>query len=222
MDDVTKAYLKRILISQGTDAYLSAANVVQTNMPLQFLGVDTNTFVEENIRGPLEKVVAYNKSINNNGFTNLKGRGLLLHGGAGSGKTALACLVLKNAVLHGFSGKFVLFETLANNLLQRDDQFDFDFLVVDGFGDAPNFNQSKLFQWVIGRLEAFLRERYYKMRPTIITTRLNRMDLLRVFPQGLVSFLEEATSVIDLSHVSDHRPKLKGKTHARRVSKSTS
>ena len=118
--------------------------------------------------------------------------GLLIVGPSGSGKTTLAITVLRRLIMtYPLSGRFVNSDRWIEMLK---DQFDndnqlpemyamphlvkyikgvFDVVVLDGLG------QERLTEFAQHEIGSLLRQRWEECRPTIITTSLTRIDVVR-------------------------------------------
>lgn len=118
--------------------------------------------------------------------------GLLITGPSGSGKTTVAISVLRNLInSYPLSGRFVNSDRWIEMLK---DQFDndnqlpemyamphlvkyikgvFDVVLLDGLG------QERLTEFAQHEIGSLLRQRWEDCRPTIITTSLPRMDIVR-------------------------------------------
>lgn len=107
--------------------------------------------------------------------------GICLYGGAGIGKTHLACAILLESVEQGASGLFVGASDLFHQLRSRfaasgdmptaedliDDVRGVELLVLDDLGtETPS-------DWVADRLFLILNHRYVAQLPTIITSNLS-------------------------------------------------
>jgi len=118
------------------------------------------------------------------------GKGLLFHGVLGTGKTYLAALILKRAILAGYNGYFVQFTDLfldwaeswkdpvAQRRYQRMKRADF-LLLDDVLSDGRN--QSGYLQ---SGLEAVVRHRHNQQLPTLVTTNMTPDDLFSEFPRA--------------------------------------
>ncbi|MEP7044564.1 MAG: ATP-binding protein [Dokdonella sp.] len=108
------------------------------------------------------------------------GRGLLLLGPVGVGKTHLAAGVLNLAIAAGFSGQFVrvgdLFATMKRSFAKGQPDFDdlplrqANFVVLDDLG------ASRGSEWETAVLHDLLAHRYDERLPTIVTTNVPEFD----------------------------------------------
>lgn len=163
---------------------LKAADLVRMNVPEEFWPKTASGWSGLT---PSVRAVAFNYVKDFDEMVQL-GRGLLLLGGTGRGKTSTAVLLLKEARRRFKTGFFVRAGEL-RYALSDDHTFDsdtsvwdrcrtVDFLVVDAFGEAdlsaPWFN--------LDRLTDLAQERAERHRPTIVTSDLNLTALTKKRP----------------------------------------
>lgn len=141
-----------------------------------------------------------------------RGTSMLFTGGVGTGKTALATLMLKELVKLGYSCYSVTFASLvemfAAGWRDKDELRHFqkkirmsDVLLLDDLGREFR-NSSKLAETTF---DDVLRSRTQAGRPTIITTNCSRLELQEGYGAGALSLLSENS----LSHAfsgEDFRP----------------
>lgn len=135
---------------------------------------------------------------------NSRTAGVLITGPSGSGKTILGVsLITKLITTHPVSGRFVNSDRYIEMLK---DQFDndnqlpemyamphlikylkgvFDVILLDGVG------QERLTEFAQHELGSLLRQRYEDCRTSIITTSLNRSDLIRRYGQRIAGVVED-------------------------------
>jgi DNA replication protein DnaC len=140
------------------------------------------------------------------------GRGLWFHGKVGSGKTTLAMLVSKTALE---SGRTVAIYSLPRLLAEIRRTFEseapgayvefldrleeVDLLHLDDVG------AEKTSPWVLEQLYAIVNARYEAERAIMITTNLDREELVAQIGERTVSRLEEMCEVLPLFGVADAR-----------------
>lgn len=129
---------------------------------------------------PKENTDAYR--IVNNYRQNLEenlntGKGLILRGPAGTGKTSLGVCLLKEALKIGKGCLMILMPNLLDNMLtlSKGDSVAFlnyeqklrniPLLLLDDFG--AEYSKS---EWVAAKVESIIIDRYNRMRPIILTT----------------------------------------------------
>lgn len=147
------------------------------------------------------------------------GRGLLLVGPAGTGKTFLACMVLKTAREQGHSIECIEFATYIG--LYKD-KFELSAMVKTGYAYVEDVERMSHLKAQIEGIEArqflllddigrehesasgwsnemlfdLLRFRYGRARPTIMTTNFKEEVLNHRYTEGFSSFLRESCQIV--------------------------
>lgn len=105
------------------------------------------------------------------------GKGLILRGPAGTGKTSIAVSVLKRAIDMGKGGMMISMPNLLDNMLtlSKGDNVAFmdyerklrniPLLLLDDFG--AEYSKS---EWVSAKVESIILDRYNRMKPIVLTT----------------------------------------------------
>ena len=105
------------------------------------------------------------------------GKGLILRGPAGTGKTSIAVSVLKRAIDMGKGGMMISMPNLLDNMLtlSKGDNVAFmnyeqklrniPLLLLDDFG--AEYSKS---EWVSAKVESIIIDRYNRMKPIVVTT----------------------------------------------------
>lgn len=105
------------------------------------------------------------------------GKGLILRGPAGTGKTSIAVSVLKRAIDMGKGGMMISMPNLLDNMLtlSKGDNVAFmnyeqklrniPLLLLDDFG--AEYSKS---EWVSAKVESIIIDRYNRMKPVVLTT----------------------------------------------------
>lgn len=105
------------------------------------------------------------------------GKGLILRGPAGTGKTSIAVSVLKRAIDMGKGGMMISMPNLLDNMLtlSKGDNVAFmdyerklrniPLLLLDDFG--VEYSKS---EWVSAKVESIIIDRYNRMKPIVLTT----------------------------------------------------
>jgi DNA replication protein DnaC len=133
------------------------------------------------------------------------GRGLWLFGSVGTGKTTLAMLVSKAAL---DAGRSVAIYSLPRLLAEIRTTFDDDARssyteLLDRLADVDllhvdDVGAEKTSDWVLEQLYAIINARYEEERSVVITTNLEREDLVTQITERTVSRLEEMCEVLPL------------------------
>ena len=127
-----------------------------------------------------------------------EGAGLFLNGDNGSGKSFIACLILKEAIAKGFSAHFVSLKELTSAafdaLRDEDAREDLetlitqtDFLVIDEF-DKMYQDKNDL---VINLLDALFKQRYYTNKPLIVTSNTSFDEIMDTHSSSIASMFTE-------------------------------
>jgi DNA replication protein DnaC len=133
------------------------------------------------------------------------GRGLWLYGSVGTGKTTLAMLVSKAAL---DAGRSVAIYSLPRLLAEIRTTFDADndrsyVDLLDRLADVDllhidDVGAEKTSEWVLEQLYAIINARYEEQRSVVITTNLERDELVSQITERTVSRLEEMCEVLPL------------------------
>lgn len=133
---------------------------------------------------------------------NLKaGRGLILKGPVGTGKTSLAIATMRRAMDLKFTCFFIPMVSLLDTIFtMRDTEEKYRFeqrirntnlLVLDDLG--AEYDQ----QWVLAKVDSIVTERYNRLRSTIITTNLGHNDLMNRYNKRILDRLDSTCRVIN-------------------------
>lgn len=112
------------------------------------------------------------------------GSSLAFVGNFGTGKTYVACCILKLAIVNNYSGKYVnmsdiIDESTKNNSKIFEKITNVDFLVIDEFCDRWVYPSEKAEQLFGQTMERILRQRFQNKMPTIICSNTtNLKDVL--------------------------------------------
>lgn len=149
-----------------------------------------------------EETYKYAKSIKNAVDT---GRGLILQGKVGTGKTTLAIATLRMAVQRGIRCLFVNNISLNDKLLNllnsdRKELANYDkllrtvpLLVIDDFGAESDRNNHS---WIVEKMESIIGERYDRMLPTIITTNLTKDEIKKRYNERIYDRLRDTCNLV--------------------------
>ena len=143
-------------------------------------------------------------------------RNVIFMGPTGCGKTGLATSLLVNAIVHGHTGRYVLFQKLAETLYHAiadhsenavlDEYLRCDCLLLDEIGHLP------LEQVQIGQLFHLIHQRHQLKRTTLITTNLgfSQWDSFlqsKELASALLDRLTEGSDIINMSACKSLRAK---------------
>lgn len=148
-----------------------------------------------------------------------RGKGLLIVGGTGTGKTTIAAALMielalsrcRDSEFFEFQPQLVGFKFVtAHDLLEAAKDFknksldkykQASFLVIDDLG------ADRLTDYGAGELLALLDYRYRELKPTVITTNLSRADMIAYLGERAVSRLDECTDKIVLAGADRRKQK---------------
>lgn len=167
-------YDKPLIIQNNINNTYSLADIPKRYRDMSF------TWLKENGSFPKENAEAY--CIVNEYRQNLEqnlntGKGLILRGPAGTGKTSLGVCLLKEALEIGKGCLMISMPNLLDNMiaLSKGDSVAFlnyeqklrniPLLMLDDFG--AEYSKS---EWVAAKVESIIIDRYNRMRPIILTT----------------------------------------------------
>lgn len=153
--------------------------------------------------------------IENSSLYKEDGRGIIINGPVGRGKSLTAMKLLMNLVDKRYTGYFItikeLFEMIKKSwddedfLKLRNHIYDCDFLVLDDVGTEYRKNGS---DWSITELDSLMRHRYYKKLPLIITTNTPLEGLTEKYANRIVSLFHERSLIVTIVSKEDYRKKL--------------
>lgn len=167
-------YDKPVVIQTNINQTYAAAGIPKRYYDMSFI------WLKENGRFPKENAEAYRivNTYRQNLEENLNtGKGLILRGSAGTGKTSLGVCLLKEALKIGKGCLMISMPNLLDNMLtlSKGDSVAFlnyeqklrniPLLLLDDFG--AEYSKS---EWVAAKVESIIIDRYNRMRPIILTT----------------------------------------------------
>lgn len=167
-------YNKPVIIQKDKSQTYGMAGIPKRYYDMSFEYLKQNgTFPKENAEA-YRIVNDYRQNIAQNLST---GKGLILRGPAGTGKTSLGVCLLKEAIAIGKGCLMISMPNLLDNMLMlsKGDSVAFmsyeqklrniPLLLLDDFG--AEYSKS---EWVAAKVESIIIDRYNRMRPIILTT----------------------------------------------------
>lgn len=140
------------------------------------------------------------------------GRGLILLGPVGTGKTSAACAVLQHGLKKDYGGLFIGMSSLLDTIFttkerNKEEWIEFErrlrettLLVVDDLGtEKPE-------GWVQIKLDSIVSERYNRMKPVIITTNLDANGLKNSYTSRIIDRLRQTNRTISFHGPSLRQP----------------
>ena len=167
-------YDKPVIIQKDKNQTYSVAGIPKRYYDMSFEYLKQHgTFPKEN-KEAYRIVNEYRQNLEQNLNT---GKGLILRGPAGTGKTSLGVCLLKEALVIGKGCLMISMPNLLDNMLtlSKGDSVAFmsyeqklrniPLLLLDDFG--AEYSKS---EWVAAKVESIIIDRYNRMRPIILTT----------------------------------------------------
>ena len=167
-------YNKPVIIQKDKNQTYSVAGIPKRYYDMSFEYLKQHgTFPKEN-KEAYRIVNEYRQSLEQNLNT---GKGLILRGPAGTGKTSLGVCLLKEALAIGKGCLMISMPNVLDNMLtlSKGDSVAFmgyeqklrniPLLLLDDFG--AEYSKS---EWVAAKVESIIIDRYNRMRPIILTT----------------------------------------------------
>ena len=171
---IKPVYHEPIVIQKDKGRIYAAAGIPKRYYDMSFTWLKQNgTFPKEN-QGAYRIVNDYRQNLEQNLSI---GKGLILRGPAGTGKTSLGVCLLKEALEIGKGCLMISMPNLLDNMLtlSKGDSVAFmsyeqklrniPLLLLDDFG--AEYSKS---EWVAAKVESIIIDRYNRMRPIILTT----------------------------------------------------
>lgn len=171
---IKPVYNEPVVIQKDKGRIYAASGIPKRYYDMSFAWLKQNgTFPKEN-QGAYRIVNDYRQHLEENLNT---GKGLILRGPAGTGKTSLGVCLLKEALEIGKGCLMLSMPNLLDNMLtlSKGDSVAFmsyeqklrnvPLLLLDDFG--AEYSKS---EWVAAKVESIIIDRYNRMRPIILTT----------------------------------------------------
>ena len=156
---------------------------------------------------------------------NLKmGKGMLIAGTVGTGKTRMLCYVLKKVISHTEeSATFITSGEINSKLLEHKDGTDAQKDIVTGLMGAnvlviDDLGETNITDWRRAHFTAIINDRYYKSRPTFFNTMKTIKELEKNYGDHIMSricqmcegFMVEVESTIDMRKEINRKEYLDG------------
>lgn len=125
-----------------------------------------------------------------------KGMGLILYGSTGKGKTCAAVLLAMEIIRRDGHPLFERYSEIARIEMDAEDELrrsklrDAAFLIIDDFGAGPGKEATA------AMVEEILRSRQADRLTTIITTNMDKKEMLELFDEPCVRVIKEICKVI--------------------------
>lgn len=194
------------LLKQQEENRLYNGRISSSGIPIRFIGGTLDNYDPSSNDKALKVATEYVKDFAGRIKT---GRGLMMIGEVGRGKTRLATTIAIEAMRQRYTARYVTTVSLLDRIKEtfaqgsRESEEDVingftqcNFLVLDDFGkENPT-------QWSEERIFRIIDERYAKCRPIIITTNIGIDDIKTRYPwsgEAIVSRLYETCTGIMLT-----------------------
>lgn len=180
-------------------------------IPMKYRDTKIDDFVlTESNKKIINKLVKYAENFNDH-----KDKSILLTSGVGTGKTMLACYILKTILHAGFSGEIVTTIDMLDKIRQSynpstnaDTTYinklcNIDLLILDDIGTE------KMTDWAYERIYKVINHRYTSNKATLFTTNCDLRQLLDILGERMVSRIAEMTKkrVFKFTNEKDWRMK---------------
>ena len=148
----------------------------------------------------------------------VKGIGLYLYGTPGIGKTLLSSYIVRAAIKQNINAKFYYFTDILNTFTEswhdndaRDEVenniINSDLLICDDLGREFKSNK-KLHEAV---LDSVIRSRASQLRPIILTSNFDILDVKETYGAGIVDLFKESLVVVQVKGDSYRKTEMEGK-----------
>jgi len=184
-------------------------NLDNNKIPERFKNIHfDDLIVTENNKIVIDRLKKY--ALN---FLNCKNSSILLSGKVGTGKTLLACLVLKEILKNGFTGEITTTIDFLDNIKKcynpngnQEDVYisklcNANLLILDDIGTE------KITEWSYDRIYKIINYRYINKKATIFTSNCSIKGLYKHLDERLASRIESMCSVKFLLDSADWRKK---------------
>ena len=183
--------------------YFYNYSVISAHIPVKYRAFTLKDFDSLTLKKSVGRINKYIETLDKN---RKAGTGLYLWGTSGSGKTSLGCVVLMEAIKHGYTCRFCSVDEYRKSLFPEEaDTFaqirNVQFLMIDDIG--REFQDGKGF--IVSYLDDLLRYRTDNLTPTIITS--NNDSSMATDSFRFESIIKEHFLLLEFN-VVDHRKKI--------------
>lgn len=150
-------------------------SMIVSAIPLKYRYADIDIIHVKELKQSLNTIRDYVSNLKQNKDN---GKGLYIYGTTGTGKSYIACYVLEQSILKGYSAFFCTVEQYKRALFDKDTDYIYnvnesDFTLIDDYG--REFSDTKGF--IDSQVDEMLRYRYDRNKPTIITSNVSARDI---------------------------------------------
>jgi DNA replication protein DnaC len=162
----------------------------KANIPIKYRNSDFSKIKHPQVQGAKEKVIKYCSNIK---IARDEGFGLYLWGSTGLAKTTFGCLVLTEALKHGYTAQYYAsLSHCVDSVIQawkEEEQasFNIDFILIDNIGTEYK-PANRLAETTFDKV---FRERSNNLLPIILTSNFSRKEIGSVYGGQLVSLFDE-------------------------------
>jgi len=189
---------------------LSIFRMIRANIPKEFRHIDLDNF--DGDPKAMRAVELYCKKLNK---AREDGIGFLFMGENGVGKTSLNIIILKEALLRGYSAFFITLPEIFSRIYAgyknpevlaelKEKLYNTDFLCISELGKDYHREGATLF--ARSEFDAIFRERRGDLRPIIMDTNLDLVELHENFGESIISMFRSRLKIMTLKG-GDYRKK---------------
>jgi len=184
--------------------------LVKANIPREFWHISLDNF-----DGDPTAMRLVEKYCNDLKMAREKGFGFLFMGANGVGKTSLSIIIMKEAIKQGYTAFYITLPEIFKQIYAgwkdsvvlvelKKILFDTDFLAVGELGKDYHRKGSELF--MVSEFDSLFRERRGDIKPMIMDTNLDEVDLAETYGQSIISLFKSRSKFITIKG-DDYRKK---------------